>query len=263
MKNVYLALLFFITFSCLAQNQKLEIDFKDEIGFNADNYIGNDGLGYNYFIKNAVFIKKSSTETFEYKNLSLGTIQHVDIMNPLKIVLFYENFNTIVTLDNQLNETYKVNFSLLETPIVAAAAGMESQNRFWIYNNLTQKIGLFDYLKNNYIDLTQSFEGNLKYYDSNFNEFHWIDDKLNWYSCTIFGKIKNLGTVPNFEKLQLIDSTSFLFLKENQIFYKNIITKALIEIKINDKSIKSFFYKDQILTIFTAKGITNYKIILP
>ena len=263
MKKVYLYYYLFIGFNCFAQIDKIETAFKDSIAFEADDFIGNDGLGYNYFIKNSVFIKKNNTETFEYKNLALGRITHVDIGNPLKIVLFYENFNTIITLDNQLNETYKVNFSEFETPIVVAATGMAAQNRFWIYNNLTQKIGLFDYLKNSYTDLTQSFDGNLKYYDTNFNEFQWIDDKLNWYSSTIFGKIKNLGTVTNFEKIQLINSEILLFSVGNQIFYNNLKNNKLQEIKINEKSFKSFFYKDQILTIFTAEGIINYKIILP
>jgi hypothetical protein len=30
--------------------------------------------------------------------------------NPLNIVLFYENFNVVILLDNQLNETQKINF---------------------------------------------------------------------------------------------------------------------------------------------------------
>jgi hypothetical protein len=54
-----------------------------------------------------IFFLKSARETFVYQNFSLGKITKVDLQNPLKIVLFYENFNTVVTLDNQLNEIQK------------------------------------------------------------------------------------------------------------------------------------------------------------
>jgi hypothetical protein len=34
-------------------------------------------------------------------------------------------------------------------------------------------------------------------------------------------------------------------------------------IEISEKTFKNFTYKDQILSIFTNQGITNYKITLP
>ncbi len=263
MKKLYSFILLLVFCNCFAQNIKINTFLKDSIAIESDNFVGFDGFGYFYFIKNSVLIKKNSAKTFEYKNLTLGKIQQVDILNPLKIVLVYENFNTIITLDNQLNETYKINLSDLETPIILEAAGMAAQNKFWIYNNLTQKIGLFDYLKNNYIYLTQSFEGNLKYYQTDFNNFYWINEQNKIYSCNVFGKIKILGDVDNFDKIQLIDEEKSIFSIGNQLFYKNLKSNDIQEIKIIDKSFKSFFYKDQNLTIFTAKGITNYKIILP
>jgi hypothetical protein len=263
MKITYLYFILLLTTICFAQNNEVQVSLKDQILFEADSYVGNDGLGFNYFIKNSIFIKKSMTETFEYKNLALGAIQRADISNPLKIVLFYENFNTIVTVDNQLNETLRINLSMYEQPIVAAAAGIAAQNRFWIYNNLTQKIGLFDYLKNTYIDLTQSFDGNIKQYNSNFNEFTWIDENLNWYSCNLFGKIRNLGNAGDFEQIVILDDENLILSQNNKIFYKNLKNNVLKELKIEQKSFKSFFYKDQILTIFTPEGITNYKIKIP
>jgi hypothetical protein len=83
-----------------------------------------------YTVKNNIFSKIGTRETFVYQNFSLGKITKVDLQNPLKIVLFYENFNTVVTLDNQLNEIQK-NFSESSVPIVATAIGIASQNQFW------------------------------------------------------------------------------------------------------------------------------------
>ena len=38
-------------------------------------------------------------------------IKKVDLINPLKVTLFYEEFNTVVLLDNQMNEIQKIDFS--------------------------------------------------------------------------------------------------------------------------------------------------------
>jgi len=89
----------------------------------ADEFLGYDQFGYYYSIKNNVLSKTKKEESFEYKNISLGKPTKIDIQNPLKIMLFYENFNTIVLLDNQLSETQKINFSENDIPILATATG--------------------------------------------------------------------------------------------------------------------------------------------
>jgi hypothetical protein len=178
-------------------------------------------------------------------------------------MLFYENFNTIVLLDNQLSETQKINFSENDIPILATATGIASQNRLWIYNSLTQQIGLFDYLKNNFQSITPSFQGNLKYYESDFNSFQWIDDKLNWYSCDVFGKITTLGKVADFDQIQVIANEEVIFSKEGKLFIENLKKNSIYQIENVDKSFKKFYYKEQILSIFTNQEITNYKITIP
>ena len=109
-----------------------------------DQYLQTDEFGYDYFLRNNVFIKQKDKEIFEYKNVALGKVSRIDLNNPLKIVLFYEDFNMVITLDNQLNESNAINFSTFEKPILATAAGIASQNRLWLFNSLTQKIGFFN-----------------------------------------------------------------------------------------------------------------------
>lgn len=263
MKTTFL--LFFIMSFCLCFSQEKKIllsEFSVE-KIDATQIIGVDKFGFLYYTKDNVFIKKKESQIFEYKNLSFGKIEKADIQNPLKIILFYKNFNTIVTLDNQLNEIQKVNFSDKTQQIVVEATGMASQNRFWIFNNLTQKIGLYDYLNNDFVEITQAFQGNLKYYQTTFNDFQWIDEQLNWFDCSVFGKITNLGKVPEFDKIEVIDQNYLIFLKENNLFIKDLKTQTIQMIKKGDKTIESFFYNEKNLVIFTNQQIINYKIILP
>jgi hypothetical protein len=261
MKKYLIACLLLCPF--LSTGQKSNAEKISTKVLTADIFIETDKFGYHYGIKDNALFKFKDDTLLEYKNLSLGRIKKVDLHNPLKIILFYEDFNTIVTLDNQLNETQKINFSDNPVPIAASATGMASQNRFWIYNSLTQQIGLYDYLKNTYIPLTQQLQGNIRYYDTDFNYFQWIDDKLNWYVCDIFGKITIQGKIADFDKIQIIDTQRILFSKDGNLFLTDLKNQKTYTIENVEKSFKSFSYKEQILSIFTTEGITNYKITIP
>ncbi len=262
-KKLILLLLLLSFVSAFSQEQSLKAQFISTQKIDADTFVGFDGLENLYYIKNNIFYKKYKEELWQYKNLSLGKTTKVEIQNPLKIVLFYENFNTILTLDNQLNETQKINFSENDTPILVAATGIASQNKLWIYNSLLQQIGLFDYLKNTYQSITPSFQGNIKYYSSDFNTFQWIDEKLNWYSCDVFGKISTLGKVADFDQIQIIATQVLVFSKDEKLHLQDLSKNSIYTIENVEKSFNNFYYKDQILSIFTNQEIINYKITIP
>ncbi len=263
MKNLILMLLA-SSFSFVAgQNKKILASPINHINSDADQFLGYDSFGYYYTIKNDVFFKTNDQQSLEYKNISLGKITKIDLQNPLKIVLFYENFNTVVLLDNQLNETQKINFSENTTPIIVTATGNAAQNQLWIYNSLTNQIGLYDYLKKEYRSISTSFPENIKYYQSDFNTFYWIDQKNNWYSCDLFGKITLKGKIPDFDLIAITNNNQFVISKNNRLIYQEIENNQRFEIQVLEKTFKNFYYKDQILSIFTSKGITNYKIIIP
>ena len=264
----FLFLLFIVcSFSAVfSQNQKINATLVSHLSNTSDAFLGYDSFGFSYQIKNNVFSKFKANEVFEYKNVSLGKITKADLQNPLKLVLFYEDFNSVVLLDNQLNKITEINFSLNNTPIVVAAIGMSTQNQLWIFNTLNQQIGLFDYLKNEYKTVSTSFPETFKYYQTDFNTFYWIDKKNNWFSCDIFGKTILLGKIPDFDQIEIINPHKYIFSKANLLYFNDITksnSSSTSEIKISEKSFDKFCYKDQILSIFTATDITNYKIVTP
>lgn len=263
MKQFLLFFLFFTSLTAFSQEQKLLASRYETVDLVVDQFVGIDKFGFRYFIKNNVLFKQNDKTSLEYKNLSLGKIAKVDLQNPLKLLLFYEDFNTIVTLDNQLNETQRVNFSENTIPIIVSATGIASQNRFWIYNSLTQQLGLYDYLKNTLQPLASPFQEELNYYDSDFNYFQWIDEKGNWNTCDVFGKINTIGKVDAFEKIQFIGEKQALYSNEGQLYILDLKNAKKYTLENVEKSFESFYYKDQILSIFTSEGITNYKIIIP
>jgi hypothetical protein len=179
------------------------------------------------------------------------------------MVLFYENFNTAIILDNQLNEIQKINFSDVNSSIVVSKIGMAAQNQFWIYNAINQQIGLFDYSNNTYKTLGQPIQETIKNWQTDLNYFPWTDSKNRWYVCDIFGKILLLGTIPPAQQIQIIDSEKLIFFDGKKLCLFNAKSETISEIVIVEKSFENFYYKDQILAIFTNQEITNYKIIIP
>jgi hypothetical protein len=256
-----LSLLLLSMFSILGQKKSASLLSTQSISGSV--FVGTDVLSNLYYIENDVFFKKNNSEVWQYKNLSMGKIGKVDLQNPLKIILFYEGFNSIILLDNQLNEILKINFSEANPSIIATAVGIASQNRLWVFDAITQKLGLFNYLNGDFKSIATSFQGNFKHYESDFNTFQWIDETLNWFSCDVYGKITFIRKISDFDKIQIINSNSVLFSKGGYMCFQDFKLETSEEIQNVDKSFDYFSYKDQILSIFTNRQIKNYKLTLP
>ncbi len=263
MKKVfYLLLLIAFQFS-MSQSSKITATKTDYLILEADDFIGVDGFGNCFYTKNNIVFKKVDSDVLQYQNLALGKVTKVDILNPLKVILFYKEFNSIVVLDNQMNEIQRVDFSKLDNTVVASAVGISGQNKIWVYNSMNQQIGLYDLTNNSYQNLGIPIKEELLYYQSDFNYFHWVDGQHKWNTCTIFGRVFSNGSIDEIEAIQLLDINKVLFAKNNRMYVNDLKQNKVYEIEIVEKSFKKFYYKDQILSIFTDKGITNYKITIP
>ena len=254
---------FLLFFICSAQGQIKNASLVSSQSISGSTFIGIDVLSNLYYIENNVFFKKNKSQLWQYKNLSLGKITKIDLQNPLKIILFYEDFNSVILLDNQLNEIQKINFSNENSSIIAAAIGIASQNKLWVFDTLSQKLGLYNYSNGAFKSITTSFQGNFKYYESNFNTFQWIDDNLNWFSCDIYGKITLIRKVTDFDKIQILNSQLLLFSKGEHLYFQDFKLNTTEEVQNVNKSFEFFSYKDQFLSIFTNRQIKNYKITTP
>ena len=114
-----------------------------------------------------------------------------------------------------------------------------------------------------YKNLGVPIKESLLFYQTDFNYFHWIDKQNQWFSCSIFGRTVNNGFLEYQNQIQLLEQNQVLYSKDNALFLLNKNTAVHYKIEIVEKSFQKFYYKDQILSIFTTQGITNYKITLP
>ena len=246
-----------------AQEVSIPVRFVSNIKEAPERYEGKDTFEWQYTIANNTLRKEKDGRYVEYKNLSLGDIYKVDLQNPLQVVVFYRKFNTVVLLDNQLNETARINFSNIPEPIVAEAAGLASQNRLWVYDVNTQRVGLYILAHSEFKALTPPFTDTIKHYQSDYNYFYWIDVSGRCYAANLFGNVSFLGTVPQFEKAQIISPKQILLQNQNMLSLYNMETGRGTRIEIVEKSFSGFQYAAQILSIFTEREINQYKVTLP
>ncbi len=263
MKKLLLTLILLV--GLMARGQKINAAMLEQIPLKTaeENFIGYDALGAFYRLEQQTLIKQNGAQIWQYKNPQLGKISRIDLMNPLKIVVFFEAQNTVALLDAQLNETQKINFNEKAPDVLPTAIGLASGNRLWLYNSLTQKFGLYDYTQNKWLALGTTLTSAPKNYTSDFNYFYWSNASGEVNRCDVYGKMDNLGRLPENEQFVWTGTQSIILQTGHDLYWYDFTDNKRLFIEIDKKSFKKFTYKDQILSIFTDQGITNYKINLP
>ncbi len=261
-KILFILIINFLCFSLQSQEVISAVKVSDT-KLTCDIFLGFDNQKSIYSLKNNILSKNSDSTIYQYNNLSLGKITNVDFQNPLQIVVFYKNFNTVVLLDNQLNEIKKIDFNLQSTPVTIEAVALSSQNQIWIYDSISSKIGLYNVNTDTFKWISTMLENPISYYESDYTHFYWTDINLNLYRISIYGTIEKLGILPKFDVIELTKNGNSIYKIDDELYYYDLTSKSSSKIAIDEKIISKFFFRDGILSIFTQNEITNYKIILP
>lgn len=104
--------------------------------------IETDNIGNTYLIKGEELMKHQPDGKLiaRYSNLKLGDITTADVTNPLKIMLYYRDFQQIVFLDNQLTEnSQSISLETLgheQTELACAS----TNNSFWIFDKQNNEL---------------------------------------------------------------------------------------------------------------------------
>lgn len=186
-------------------------------------YFTGDNLGNIYTVLDDELVKYLPNGKFfaRYSNLKLGSISFVDATNPLKLVLYYRDFQQIVFLDNQLSvNSENVSLERLgyeQTDLVCASAN----NSFWIYDKQNNEL-----LRFNEASKKIAFTGNLKQVlrtdlDPNFmvehNGYLYLNSpKTGIYVFDMFGAFSKIISIKDLQQFQV--SESLIYFKRDSTF---------------------------------------------
>jgi hypothetical protein len=72
-----------------------------------------------------------------------GQVSLIDVSNPLKVILYYEDFGTVVALDRFLNVINTIDLRKQDI-LQAKAVGQSYDNRVWVYDAVENKLKKVD-----------------------------------------------------------------------------------------------------------------------
>lgn len=256
MKSI--VLFFFLNLCSLsfcAQTSSLEI--VDRLPLEADRFWGVDSFKRFYFSKNNVFYKTEDQDKFQFQDLQLGEIESVDILNPLKILLFYKEANTVVLLDNRLNEIDRINFNFIANSKTVDFAGVSKDNLLWIFNADLQQLELFDYETQRTRSTSLPFSQDVHNFRSNYN-FSWLQYSKGLLKYNINGSLVTTFSVEGVLSFYTYKNQVMVKTKEHlELFEKDPNLK--ITFKNPEISFDQFYFNSENLYIYSNKVLYTYK----
>lgn len=264
MYNILIIILFLF---CQIQVEQYKYQFIETKQIEGD-YFNLDQFGNLYFINNNTVTKYSNdfVNNKIYTNNFLGRISHIDVNDPLRILIFYQDFNQVVFLDKTLNP--------LRSPINLDDIGFtnvklvcsSNLGGFWIFDDQMKQLIYI----NKDLQIEQQ-TANIQLITGKPISPLFLTERdqqvfLNTFQTGIFifnqygNFIKNIPIKPQKE-ISLSDSYLYYYQQDSILFYnlKSFeITKQNIPEQFNIINIKLF--KDK-LYIFSKDKLSIYKII--
>ncbi|MDG1729261.1 MAG: hypothetical protein P8K68_09375 [Algibacter sp.] len=256
MKYTYYIFLFF-SVSIFAQ-ESIVAKLINKSNLNAEKLISIDNFGTTYYLTNDVIYKKTENKTITYNNLQLGTLHSANTFNPLKINLFYKDFNTVIILDNRLAEVFKIDFNTLTDYKNVSHISTGHDNTIWIFNQDFQKLELFDYKSQTIRAQTVPVQSGVLDLKSNYNYCYLLTENFLYiynYFGSLLKKVKNDGytaLVESNENVILKKGNTLFLLKRNQEKILPIITPNLL--------INQFFVTNETLYIYNSEILEKFEL---
>jgi hypothetical protein len=234
----------------------------------ADRLYGKDDFRSVYYGKNNVVYKLSDKGIMQYYAPQLGEVTSVDIINPLKIILFYEQTQQVVVLDNRLNEIQRLPLAELIPGSYVTYVGLAGERRLWIYNSNTLTLDLYDYINNRRILRTPPISGNVTTAASDFNFCYLLtDNELLMFN--IYGSLMDKKKISG-EKIIIDHDLIGVFHKDSFTFFKRTKVNRLDRLQLNyDEELKAkigvgaftdFFLRQNILYLYHEKQLVPYEL---
>ena len=258
MRN-FLLLLFLIPHLHFSQEYKAVL--LQEENLTADEFLGADEYKNKYTLTGRVLYKISTEKIYQFSDLQLGPLSSVDLINPLRITLFYDQTNTALILDNTLNEITRINFNQLENFRNVSHARTASDRRLWIFNIDLQQLELFDYQTNRIIISSPQLSATAKGMTSNFNRCYvYTGKELKIYNN--YGSL--LNSIDILDLSQLHQNNDVLFALRNDsavVLPKNKMNFR--EVNLDEKQVEQLYYANEILYIYDGGILRTYTLKLP
>lgn len=229
-----------------------------ETPLNADQLVGIDNFDTKYYLKGNIFYKKTPNGSLNYSNVQLGHLTSANTFNPLKMVLFYQNFNTVVILDNRLAEVYKIDFNTTQPYRNITHVSSGNDNTLWVFNLDLQQLQLYDYKTKSVRATTLPVVSNVLDLTSNYN-YCWLLTEKYLYKYSYFGSL--LYKIENKGYTKIKENNDNLILERDQhLLFLDDKTQKITPIKTPELLINQFLVTTETLYIYDSKILHEFQL---
>lgn len=216
----------------------------------ATKFIGCDSQFNLFHFDHTVLTKTYGDESVSYSNFEFGNITSVDISNPLKIVVFYRDFNQVVLLDNQLNETERIHF---EYDIRFVSRG--TANNLWVFTTNTQRIENYNFKTNQVTTRSQPLTNLVVQNMKSTANYVYLQSETGIHTFDYLGNFISLYEDSEIDDFQY--KNRVLYTISNNKIFKLTDSKKELVIPIESK-IKNFYTINNDFFIFDGTQLFQY-----
>lgn len=247
----------------ISSAQEIHTTLKSKQLLKADRFIGVDELENIFYLHGNTLYKQNNKETLSYSNVKLGKIHSVSFHNPFKIVLFYKDFNSVIILDNKLNElTDTIDFTKQSLFNQIQFVSPSSENNLWLLGD-DNKIRLYDFQKNLIKLETQA----INFYHNDFNpvsikssyKYIWVFSKTGIIQCNEYGSFIKYSTLEKFDSAFPYQN-GFIYLNNNNLYYLDNNKQYTVSIEPNI-SLKDIYINNTSIYNFDGTYLYQYNIL--
>ncbi len=239
-------------------SQVVNTEVVDSLAIDAEKFAGIDSFGSLYSIENNELFKQQGSSIFNYNNVQLGQLASVDLLNPLEITLFYPDFNTVIQLDNTLNEINRIDFNTLPEFKNVVFARTAIDKSFWVFDENTQQLEVFNFQNQRFTVINQPIPGKVIDMTSNYN-FCWLLTEQKVYQFNIYGSLLNTWQNDGWERLSQHNNDVLAF---NEIAAVMIVEseKEPLKIPLSEKPIEQLQLSGETLYIYRGSTLHTLRL---
>lgn len=235
--------------TCMGFSQNITLQTIDSVPLNADRFWGIDSFNNTYYSRENTLFKITPQKEYRYKNILFADISSIDLTNPLTITILYKNNNSIVLLDNNLNEIRIINFDHLKDYKSVIHATTAASRQLWIFDATLQQLELLNYNNLTSINIGQPINEPVIDMRSDYN-FCWVLTAKHIYQYNTYGTLLLKAPFENGERLILNGLGDPLLVKENNVYRMNKNSEPKLVSAIHNFFIIDIFVADDYLYIY-------------
>jgi hypothetical protein len=226
-----------------------------------------DPLGYQiWFEKDAVYKMDTTGKLmFQQSVKAYGQITDMDVINPMKYLVFFREQQMIGFFDNTFSPYHqKTRLSDLDVSYATLVCYSMQFDRFWVFDQDNSKLIVFNNLGKRTLE-TENLNGLLGLQEpvqmlERNGMLYLVDEHRGVYIFDMFGALINFVEVPDIEWIQ-VDVNNFYYILDKQYCMYNFKTKSFFKINLDDEYQSVFqlnkgnlyFLMNKVMRIFRMK----------